>query len=202
MMKKKSLVSHLARSSDVAASPSRSRSRFTGSRVAVAAVIAIGAFLGSTGEAQAVEKKGPIMLNMKIGPAIKLDDIPTQFALEVEGAYAFDRAKNAYIGFNPQFQFSDPIITINLPLTFQYDIELPVEGLYLYPKINAGVAIHTGSGDAAAAFALQPEFGIKYQIVDIAHVGFEPFSLPFYLGQKGNGFDIQYRLFFYGGLDL
>ncbi len=151
------------------------------------------------------EKAGPFMGNLKIGPAIRLDDIPTQFALEAEIAGALDRGNDAYLGFNPQFQFADGITTINLTATFQYDIELPVRALYLYPKINAGLAIHApGAGEAALAFALQPEFGIKYQLVEHAHIGAEPISIPLYLGNNRyfGGVDAQYRLFFYGGFDI
>lgn len=151
------------------------------------------------------EKAGPFMGNIKIGPAIRLDEIPTQFALEAEIAGALDRGNDAYLGFNPQFQFADSFITINLTVTFQYDIELPVKALYLYPKINAGLAINAvESRDPALGFALQPEFGIKYQIVEHAHIGAEPISIPLYLGNNRyiGAIDAQYRLFFYGGFDI
>lgn len=151
------------------------------------------------------EKAGPFMGNLKIGPAIRLDDLPTQFAMEVEIAGALDRGNDAYLGFNPQFQFADGITTINLTATFQYDIELPVKALYLYPKINAGLAIQAPNhGEAGLGFALQPEFGIKYQLVEHAHIGAEPISIPLYLGNNRylGGVDAQYRLFFYGGFDI
>lgn len=166
--------------------------------LAVPAFVAVLA-AGSEAAEAAGRKDGPFMANLKIGPAIKLDDVPTQFSMEVEVAYAVDRGNNAYIAFAPQFQFSDPLTTINLPLAFQYDIELPVKGLYLYPRIAAGVGIFTGRGDTQASFTLQPEFGIKYQVVDNFHIGFEPFSLPMYMTDF---FDLQYRLYFYGGIDL
>jgi hypothetical protein len=176
-------------------------------RLAVATLAAAGTLqaLESTALAVGEEKAGPFMGNLKIGPAIRLDDIPTQFAMEVEIAGALDRGNDAYLGFNPQFQFSDGLTTINLTATFQYDIELPVKALYLYPKINAGLAIQAPNrGDAALGFALQPEFGIKYQLVEHAHIGAEPISIPLYLGNNRyiGAVDAQYRLFFYGGFDI
>ncbi|MBL9023149.1 MAG: hypothetical protein JNL21_13195 [Myxococcales bacterium] len=178
-------------------------------RLGLAVSVAVGAIplLESTAWAVGEEKAGPFMGNLKIGPAIRLDDIPTQFAMEVEIAGALDRGNDAYLGFNPQFQFSDGLATINLTATFQYDIELPVKALYLYPKINAGLAINapTGrGGDPALGFALQPEFGIKYQLVEHAHIGAEPISIPLYLGNNRyiGAIDAQYRLFFYGGFDI
>ncbi len=177
-------------------------------RFGLAVAVSAAALIAVPSEALAVgeEKAGPFMGNLKIGPAIRLDDFPTQFAMELEIAGALDRDNNAYLGFNPQFQFADHYHIINLTATFQYDIELPVKALYLYPKINAGLAIYgiTYRGDPGLAFTLQPEFGIKYQLVKNAHIGAEPISIPLYIGGNrfGGGFDAQYRLFFYGGFDI
>lgn len=175
--------------------------RSSRARIALAVPAFVAALAaGAAGAEAAGRKDGPFMANLKVGPAIKLDDFPTQFSMEVEVAYAVDRGNNAYIAFAPQFQFSDPATIINLPLAFQYDIELPVKGLYLYPRLAAGVGILLPRvGNTQAAFTLQPEFGIKYQVVDNFHIGFEPFSLPMYMADF---FDLQYRLYFYGGIDL
>ena len=180
-------------------------------RSLVRAVLVTAALAGSLAyvhdaEAAGGRKAGPFMANLKVGPAIGLDDLPTQFSLEIEAGIALDHAHNLYLSFPPQFQFSDGLTTIILPLSIQYDIELPVKGLYLYPKLNVGGAIFTGNGylgrNVQGAFALQPEFGVKYLITDNVHIGFEPVSLPLYLGNKHDGFDIQYRLYFYAGIDL
>ncbi len=165
------------------------------------ATLAVSSSAFALGEAKA----GPFMGNLKVGPAIRLDEIPTQFAMEVELAGALDRGNDAYLGFNPQFQFADGFTVINLTATFQYDIELPVKALYLYPKINAGLAIlAVESRDPGLGFALQPEFCIKYQLVEHAHIGAEPISIPLYLGNNRyvGAIDAQYRLFFYGGFDI
>ncbi len=198
----------------------------------------VGAFaaLLVSAEARAAEvgenKAGPLMGNVKIGPAIGLDDDfggrgfggpgpgprgfgfrATQFALELEIAYAVDRGENAYIGFNPQFQVSDYFAVINLTGTFQYDIQIvenKVKGLYLYPKVNAGVGIvpngygsFSGRGfcsdcDAAVYFDLQLEFGAKFNIWKNFHVLAEPLSFPLYIGEQ---FGAQYRFFVGCGFD-
>lgn len=176
-------------------------------------------------------KAGPLMGNVKIGPAVGLDDDfggrgfggpgrglgwgrSTQFATELEIAYAVDSGQNAYIGFNPQFQVSDYFAVINLTGTFQYDIQIienKVRGLYLYPKVNAGIGIipngygyFRGRGfcsgcEAGVFFDLQLEFGAKFNIWKNFHVLAEPLSFPLYIGER---FGAQYRFWFGCGFDV
>lgn len=175
-------------------------------------------------------KAGPFMGNVKIGPAVGLDDDfggrgvrggpdplryyrGTQFALELELAYAVDAKENAYIGFNPQFHVSDYFAVINLTGTFQYDIQIienKLKGFYLYPKVNAGVGIvpndadFQGRGfcsgcDADVYFDLQLVFGAKFNIWENFHVLAEPLNFPLYIGEQ---FGAQYRFFVGCGFDL
>jgi hypothetical protein len=196
--------------------------------VGLFAVASANAVWVSEAHAQKVgeNKAGPLMGNVKIGPAVGLDDDfggrgfgrgryyrNTQFALELEIAYAVDRGDNAYIGFNPQFQVSDYFSVINLTGTFQYDIQIvenKVKGLYIYPKVNAGVGIvpngygsFRGNGfcsgcDAGVYFDLQLEFGAKFNIYKNFHVLAEPLSFPMYIGEQ---FGAQYRFFIGCGFD-
>ncbi len=184
------------------------------------------AFAAGVGE----NKAGPLMGNVKIGPAVGLDDDfggrgsfgdfrgryyrGTQFALELEIAYAVDSKERAYIGFNPQFQVSDYFAVINLTGTFQYDIQIiedKVKGLYLYPKVNAGVGIvpndygyfqgrgFCSSCDAGVYFDLQLVFGAKFNIWENFHVLAEPLNFPLYIGEQ---FGAQYRFFVGCGFDI
>jgi len=193
--------------------------RKTNSLQTVIAVLAgLSAFAVFSPEAQAKvgeEKAGPLMGNFKLAPAVGFGRYyyGTQFAMELEIAYAVDRDNNAYLGFNPQFQFGgfgDAII--NLTGTFQYDIAIKaVTGLYLYPKINVGLAIFPNSyyscgrfgcgagGAAQVAFTLQPEFGVKYNIFKNFHVLGEPLSFPIYIG---DGAFAQWRFWLGCGFDL
>ena len=164
------------------------------------------------------EKAGPFMANLKVGPAIGIDSPPgvTQFAIELEAGIALDHEKNAYLTFTPQVELGSfcggfgglgcggrgSVSTIILPLGFQYDIELPVKHLFLYPKIDLGLGLFTGGGSAAASFVLQPAFGIKYQLLKHFHFGGEPFSLPLFIGNSGDGFGAQYQIYVYAGVDL
>ncbi len=193
--------------------------RKTNSLKTVTAVLAGAlAFTAATSTAEAKvgeEKAGPLMGNFKLAPAVGFGGrgyYGTQFALQLEIAYAVDSDNNAYLGFNPQFQFGgygDTII--NLTGTFQYDIAIKaVTGLYLYPKINLGIAIFPNNsycgrfgcgrgGGAEVAFALQPEFGVKYNIFKNFHVLGEPLSFPIYIG---NFTFAQWRFWFGCGFDL
>jgi hypothetical protein len=196
--------------------------RKTNSLQAVTAVLAGAlAFTAATATAEAKvgeEKAGPLMGNFKLAPAVTFGDGGylnlTQFAMELEIAYAVDHDNNAYLGFNPQFQFGGyGGAFINLTGTFQYDIAIKsVTGLYLYPKINLGLAIFTnsyggyctarrcyGGGGSDVAFALQPEFGVKYNIFKNFHVLGEPLSFPIYIG--GYTF-AQWRFWLGCGFDL
>jgi len=147
--------------------------------------------------AEAADKAGRFSATLKIGPAINLDDTRTQFTLNPEIAVALDRDYNAYLGINPQFQFADNYTTINIPLTFQYDIELPVDGLYLYPKVSAGLSYILQL--ERAFFMLEPAFGVKYQAHKNFHVGLEPIAIPLYMGKI---FAAQYHIFLCGGVDF
>jgi hypothetical protein len=149
--------------------------------------------------ALAKDKAGRFSGTLKIGPAIEIDDIETQFSLSPEFAIALDRDYNAYLGLAGQFQFGDGWTSIAIPLFFQYDIELPVEGLYLYPKINAGFW-YLANPVEEPGFMLEPVFGIKYQAHKNFHVGGEPLGIPMYMGD--GFFSAQYHFYVFGGFDI
>ena len=198
----------------------------------VAALFLVGAFAFARDARAAVgeDKAGPLMGNFKLGPALYIGGDgfygggfgacgrfggfcgqDTQFALQLEIAYAVDHGNNAYIGFNPQFQFGFGTI-VNLTGTFQYDIQIAeskVKGLYIYPKINVGLGIFPGGGyycgfgnfcnSTSVAFDLQPEVGVKFNIFKNFHVLGEPLSFPIYISSHtfaqwrfwlGCGFDV------------
>jgi hypothetical protein len=154
-------------------------------------------------------KSGPLMLNLKIGPAIELKNLPTQVALELDFGVALTGDRALYLVLAPQFHLANNISTIMVPLGIQYDIALPVPGLYLYPRVSMGYAAsiydygcvfnYCATSTVHRGFAL-PEIGIKYVIRGRGNVGFEPFSLPIFFEQKWVG--LQYRLLFYGGVNF
>jgi hypothetical protein len=161
----------------------------------------------TSGEAQAQDKAGPWMANLKIGPSIGAYQAPTQFGLELEIGYAlpFVPGRNAYITFPFQFGFSGGVTMIAVPFAFQYDIPIrQVRGLYIYPRFSLGYAalVTSAFGVTATANAafITPEFGIKYILNGRWNFGFEPFSLPILAGDGGAS--IFYRLLFYAGANF
>ncbi|MFO0547150.1 MAG: hypothetical protein U0271_02115 [Polyangiaceae bacterium] len=151
------------------------------------------------------------MFNVRLGAAATIDrdylcDYNRgwrrgQFVLGLEAAYAVDGDKRAYLGIDPQFQFQDYCTTINLPLTFQYDIDLPVKGLYIYPKVNAGVSIWVQDYRRYdnVFFDLELAVGLKYQFHPNIHFGADPLGFVFYIGDT---FAAQYHFFAYIGFDV
>lgn len=147
--------------------------------------------------AAAADKAGRFSLTAKIGPAIKLDDSFLQFAGSPEFMIAVDSDYNAYLGVNPQFQYTADVLTINVPATFQYDIELPVDGLYVFPKLSGGLSYVLETGRPAGF--IEPAFGIKYQAHEYVHVVLEPVGVPLYIGRY---FAAQFHIFSGVGVDL
>jgi len=204
--------------------------RYVGRSAFALSILAASGYAHEAFAAVGEDKAGPLMGNFKIAPAVFIGGDggfygfrgcgggpfgfcgdATQFAMQLEIAYAVDHDNNAYIGFNPQFQFGFGTI-INLTGTFQYDIQIAkskVKGLYIYPKINAGIGIFPagtygycgfgGCGGTRVAFDLQPELGVKFNIFKNFHVLGEPLSFPIYISSAtfaqwrfwlGCGFDV------------
>src|SRR4051812_31631129 len=87
--------------------------------------------------AHAQDKTGPMMFNLKLGPAIGVSNSNTQFGLEFEFGYAI--APNAYLIFPLGLTFGGGATTLAIPVGFQYDIGFPgVKNLFLYPRISIG----------------------------------------------------------------
>ena len=189
--------------------------------VALAALL-IALAVPSVARADGKEKAGPWMFNFRIGVAANVGcgsfDCGglrgpgrgrflrrAQFVISPEIAYGLDSEYRAYLGIIPMFQVGDNFTIFNVPLTFQYDIELPIKnfrGLYVYPKVNAGYA-HYLEGDGNY-FSLEPTAGIKYQFHENVHVGGEPLSFLFLIGEQGgrSDFNAQYHFLAYIGFDV
>jgi hypothetical protein len=151
----------------------------------------------SVSSARAADKAGRFSITAKIGPAINLDDSFLQVAVIPEFMIAVDGDYNAYFGIDPQFQYTADVTTFNLPATFQYDIELPVDGLYVYPKLSGGLSYVLQTGRPAGF--IEPAFGLKYQAHEYVHVILEPIGVPLYIGRY---FAAQLHFFAGVGVDL
>jgi hypothetical protein len=96
----------------------------------LAAAGILGALLASTRDA-AAEKAGPGMVNLRLGPAFQLRGPSfTQFSIGPDFGYAVTDDNNAYILFSPQFMVSTATVIL-IPMGFEYDVALPVKGLYV-----------------------------------------------------------------------
>jgi hypothetical protein len=140
-------------------------------------------------------REGAWLVGVGFGPAFAISGYGSGFHLQFNGSYAFK--ENLWGVFTPSFVFLGGGTLITLPLGVQYDVAIPqVPNLYVYPRFSIGVGIFAGGG-GDAAFAIIPEAGVKYVIENKYFIGFEPFSLPIYIG---DGTVTLYRLNFLGGI--
>lgn len=125
-----------------------------------------------------VRPAGPLSATLKIGPAIEASTrATTQLAFELDVAYAI--GDRGHVGVAPQLHVIDDAMIV-VPVAFQYDVRLPVEGLAVYPRIAAGVAMVPAAD--AVGFALQPAIGVKWRIDERLHAVLEPVNLPMTFG--------------------
>ncbi|NUP13572.1 MAG: hypothetical protein HOW73_46650 [Polyangiaceae bacterium] len=130
--------------------------------------------------ASAEDKAGPLEVGGKLGFGVSFGDLAgVSFVFSPEIGYALD-GENAYLIFDPEIQApAGDGAFFTIPATFQYDIELPVDGLYIYPRGSLGVSVFSGGGNPF--FTVTPACGIKYQVLKQLHVGGEPIRFPIHV---------------------
>jgi hypothetical protein len=161
------------------------------------------------------DKRGPLLLGVRVAPAIDVRNTGNQFAVGLGVGLAVTRDRNAYVLFQPQAQFGDGLSIISLPVAFQYDIRLYSRyrgALYFYPRAGLGYSVIVGSRvvddngfrtvvDGANHYGVAiPEVGLKYVLDGRYNFNFEPFSLPIYF--RANEVALQYRLLFGFGVNI
>jgi hypothetical protein len=131
------------------------------------------------------------MLNIKLGPQIGLvKGSSASFALTADLGYAIIKGNGRGIADGDLYVVASPEILVGNPFALllggglQYDIPMPIRGLYIYPRavIGAGVVVNPGAGSSGAAFVLYPAVGAKYVINKRVNLGVEPFGLPMTFG--------------------
>lgn len=146
-------------------------------------------------------KAGRFMANLKIGPALGAYNAGHQGAIVLEGGMAVLPDRSLYVLLPLQFQFAQGGGSIIIPVGLQYDIRLPVKGLYVYPRLSIGYAAVIASGvDTAHLGMVNPEFGIKYVYKGRWNFGGEPFSLPIFF--SGGGASLNYRILLSAGANF
>ncbi len=155
---------------------------------------------GQGGSGPAPDKAGPFMFNIKIGPAFCLypSGCAHQGSIVLDLGAALTRNRNGYLVLPVQFQFLPGASAIIVPVGFQYDVRLPLRGLYIYPRIVVGYAALLTDGQPGTpqtvvhSGALIPEFGVKYILNGRWNFGGEIFSLPLLF--NANGAQLFYRV--------
>ncbi|MCU1280753.1 MAG: hypothetical protein JWM53_4299 [bacterium] len=160
------------------------------------------------------DKSGPMMFNVKAGPAIGLKDTGgtgrpafSTAAVAVEMGFAVTPDRRGYIVVAPQVQPGVWYAAYMLPVGFQYDFKLSLRGPYLTARLSGGYALvepYLQSRLLNFGFVL-PELGIKHVIRKRWNLGFDFFSLPIGFGRDDNGVSIValfYRLTLYAGLNF
>jgi hypothetical protein len=136
-------------------------------------------------------KSGPWMFNLKLGVSAGAYAVGTAaFAFKPEMGIAVTSDRHGYITFTLGLLFNPYYTAIEVAPGFEYDIGLPVRGLFLYPKISLGYTgfIYYANALAATAqyvthaFLVEPAFGVKYVIANRWQVGAEPVCLPLWFG--------------------
>lgn len=193
-------------------------------RYVLAGLFTLGLLLGQAREARAEgpffqaqgSKVGPWMFNLKLGGAIGVSYYGPYlgrgidyFVLQTEAGYAVTRDRNGYLILPLSFELTPGVATIMIPFGFQYDIPLPVPGLYLTPRLSAGFAATVWDryyyyygyyGASTLSGLIMPEFGAKYVLKGRLNFGADLFSLPIFF--NGDGAVVQYRVMIYGGINL
>lgn len=153
-----------------------------------------GSSSGQGGSGPPPDKAGPFMFNVKIGPAFCLYPSNTcahQGSIVLDLGAALTRNRNGYLVLPVQFQFLPGASAIIVPVGFQYDVRLPLRGLYIYPRIVAGYAALLTDGQPGTpqtvlhSGVLIPEFGLKYILNGRWNFGGEVFSLPLFFNTSG-----------------
>jgi hypothetical protein len=152
-------------------------------------------------------RPGPFLVDIKVGPSVAFDYGDVGFVVQPEIGYAVRRGNCAHPGAGEVYLVVTPEIKIAgthemvLPIGAQYDIPLPIEGLFAYPRmtIGLGVALDREDGEDDAV-VVSHGFGAKYQFNDLVHAAFEPLVLPLYM--SGRGVSVEYRSLAVGGLNF
>lgn len=147
-------------------------------------------------------KSGRFMVNLRIGPAIGLKDIDSSFLLSPEFGVAILPEYKGYLIAPLAFQFGSGYTLVQIPLGFQYDLALPVPGLFLTPRVTLGyAALIINSQGSTGSGVFTPELGAKYVFRKRWNFGAELISFPILFGST-LGTLALWRLQFYAGANF
>jgi len=145
--------------------------------------------------------------NFALGPAIRVDDAPTQLKLLQEvGFHLQGGMEGPAIGLSLAQSFGDSVFGLQIGPKFWWDVQ-PVAGLALYiaPMAQVGYALLSfdggggrfGRGATANYFDLQFGCEVRLVINDRALVSYRPFTLDILAGERVG---VRYDMMFGGGV--
>ncbi|HEX6835314.1 MAG TPA: hypothetical protein VF334_02020 [Polyangia bacterium] len=160
------------------------------------------------------EKSGPLMINLRAGPAIGLKDTGgagrpafSTAAAGVELGVAVTPDRRGYLIMPLQVQPGAWYAAVMFPLGFEYDFKLSAKGPFLTARLSGGYALvekYYIPKQMNFGFVL-PELGIKHVWRKRWNLGFDFFSLPIGFGRDDNNVSIVaifYRLALYAGVNF
>ena len=146
-------------------------------------------------------KVGRFLLDVDLGPSFSLTGPSHDFLIDVgiDFGIAVTPDRNGYLLFSSQVQLGSGVEQLMIALGFQYDVRLPVRGLYLTPRLVAGYAPIFFSGLNTTSILdtgfIEPAIGIKYVLRGRWSFGLTPFSLPIFFGASpSEKVVVNYRL--------
>ena len=154
------------------------------------------------------DKSGRFMFNFKIGPAFGVYSAGHAGTIVLDFGWSVLPNKNAYLLIPLQFQFAQGFGSVIIPVGFQYDFQMPVKNLFIYPRLSIGYAAFFGGGATVHTGTFIPEFGAKYVFRGRWNFGAELFSLPIFFGrvssfgQNSVSTSVFYRMLFYAGVNF
>lgn len=172
-------------------------------KLTVAALTAAVALSFAAREAHAEEgqKSGPWMINLKLGGGFFTNTGGAkEFVLELDAGRALV-GNNGYILLSPHFSFGDYTV-VTIPVGFQWDFQMPLKDLYIYPRATFGYSYLNAGGATLHNFSVAPAVGVKYVLASgRVNVGVEPFNMPILIGGEGGPYP-EYRFNAYGGVNF
>jgi len=163
----------------------------------------------TSSDAGAPEKAGFFMFNVKIGPAFCVlpSNCPHQGSVVLDLGAALTANRNGYLLLPVQFQFLPGASAIIVPIGFQYDVRLPLRGLYIYPRVSVGYAAllsdvpsSTLPSTLVHSGVLIAEFGFKYILRGRWNLGGELVSLPLFFNTYGA--ELYFRIHLSAGVNF
>lgn len=149
---------------------------------------------------------GPWSGSLKLGPGVQLRDSDTRtwfvLGLEMGRAISRSRALSLIVPLQLQLLPGADLYRLMLLVGLQYDIALPLRGLYISARLSAGASLElrTAKGETQMTpfGVVLPELGIKYIVAGRVNLGVDLLSFPILIGEEKQ--QASYQALFHAGV--